>query len=38
VNLYKAMGGGWVIKAQELTQPPAVQQPIAGVPAAEAQR
>jgi multidrug efflux system outer membrane protein len=38
VNLYKAMGGGWVVKAQELTQPPAAPQPVAGVPASEVQR
>ena len=37
VRLYKAMGGGWVVKAEEMTQPPAPQ-PMAGVPAAEAPR
>ena len=29
VNLYKAMGGGWVIKAEEMTQPACVPQPAA---------
>jgi multidrug efflux system outer membrane protein len=38
VNLYKAMGGGWVVKAEQLTQPPAAAQPMAGTPVAEAQR
>ncbi|TDN57825.1 efflux transporter outer membrane subunit [Paraburkholderia sp. BL10I2N1] len=37
VSLYKAMGGGWVVKAEEMTQPPAPAQPVAGVPASEAQ-
>ncbi|MFM0216989.1 MULTISPECIES: efflux transporter outer membrane subunit [Paraburkholderia] len=37
VRLYKAMGGGWVVKAEEMTQPPAPQ-PMAGVPAGEAPR
>jgi multidrug efflux system outer membrane protein len=45
VSLYKAMGGGWVVKAEELTQPqaqppqpPAPAQPVAALPASEAQR
>ncbi|MGA7780105.1 MAG: efflux transporter outer membrane subunit [Paraburkholderia sp.] len=34
VNLYKAMGGGWVIKAEEMTQPRAPE-PAASGPAQE---
>lgn len=37
VSLYKAMGGGWVVKAEEMTQPPAVE-PVAAAPAPEASR
>ncbi|CAB3801101.1 Outer membrane protein OprM [Paraburkholderia ultramafica] len=45
VSLYKAMGGGWVVKAEQMTQPqaqppqpPAPAQPVAALPASEAQR
>jgi multidrug efflux system outer membrane protein len=53
VSLYKAMGGGWVVKAEQMTQPqappqspspqsppqpPAAGQPVAALPASEAQR
>jgi outer membrane protein, multidrug efflux system len=36
VSLYKAMGGGWVVKAEQMTQPPASQPMAGGPPAAEA--
>ncbi len=29
VNVYKAMGGGWVFEAEKLTPPPAVARPLA---------
>ncbi len=30
VNLYKSMGGGWVVEADKLSQPPATESPTAG--------